>query len=65
MKRILLLLVLGFVGVAPGQDTITFTNLQGRAYHNVRLVRANDDGIIYRLALGNWNSPPTRRGKGP
>ena len=55
MKRILLLLVLGFVGVAAGQDTIaftnkvvTFTNLQGRAFRDVRLVRADLDGIIYQ-----------------
>ena len=58
MKRILLLLVLGFVGVAPGQDATTFTNklatftnLQGEVFRDVRLVRGDDDGIIYRLSI--------------
>lgn len=72
MKGILLLLVLGFVGVGSGQDAITFTdklvtftNLQGQAYRAVRLVRAVEGGIIYRLALVNWNTPPSCRGKRP
>ena len=54
MKRILLLLFLGFVGVTPGQDAIrftdklvTFTNLAGRAFRDVRLVRADKAGIVY------------------
>jgi hypothetical protein len=58
MKRILLLLVLGFVGVAPGQDATTFTNklatftnLQGEVFRDVRLVRGDGDGIIYRLSI--------------
>lgn len=59
MKSILLLLVLGFIGVAPGQDAITFTNrlatftnLQGEVFRDVRLVRADADGIIYRETVG-------------
>ena len=59
MKRILLLFVVGFGGTASGQDTITFTNktatftnLQGRAYQDVRLVRADLTGIVYREAEG-------------
>src|ERR1039458_5942867 len=59
MKKILPLLVLGFAGVAAGQDTITFTNklitftnLQGKVFRDVRLVRADLDGIIYRETVG-------------
>ena len=59
MKGILLLLVLGFVGIAPGQDTITFpnklatfTNLQGEVFRDVRVVRADEDGIVYRETVG-------------
>jgi hypothetical protein len=59
MKGILLLLVLGFVGVAPGEDAITFTNklvsftnLQGEVFRDVRLVRADAYGIIYRETVG-------------
>ena len=47
------------VGVAPGQDAITFTNkivtftnLQGRIYQDVRLTRADLVGIIYREGAG-------------
>jgi hypothetical protein len=78
MKSILLLAVVGFIGVAPGQDAITFnnrvatfigvapgqdaitftnrlatfTNLQGEVFRDVRLVRADADGIIYRETVG-------------
>ena len=59
MKGILLVSVLGLVGVAPGQDAITFTdklvtftNLQGQVYRDVRLVRADADGITYREGVG-------------
>ena len=48
-------LLLPFCNCALAQEGITFTNrlatftnLQGVAYHNVRLVRADLDGIIYR-----------------
>jgi len=59
MKGIVLLLVCGFVGVALGQDAITFTNkvvtftnLQAHVYREVQLVRADMDGIIYRETVG-------------
>ena len=59
VKGMLLLLALGFIGVAPGQDAITFTNklvtftnLQGWAFRDVRLIRADADGITYRETVG-------------
>src|ERR1039457_954342 len=59
MKGILLLSVLWFVGVAAGQDTLTFTNklatftnLQGQVYRDVQLVRADAYSIIYRETVG-------------
>ena len=70
MKSILLLMVVGFIGVAPGQDAITFTNrlatftnLQREVFRDVRLVRADAAGIIYREGAGGGrvcytNLPP-------
>ena len=59
MKGTLLLLILGFVGVAPGQDAITltnklvtFTDLQGRAFRDVRLVHADKSGIVWLVPDG-------------
>ena len=59
MKGILPLLVLGFVGIAPGQEAmtftnkvVTFTNFQREVFRDVRLVRADSYGIIYRETVG-------------
>jgi hypothetical protein len=52
-------LLLLFCNCACAQERVTFTNqlatfsnLQGAAYRNVRLVRADLDGIIYREGVG-------------
>ena len=34
------------------QQTVTFTNRQGRVYHQVQLERATDDGLIYATTNG-------------
>jgi len=54
-----LALLLPFWNCASAQERVTFpnqltsfTNLQGVAYRNVRLVRADLDGLIYREGVG-------------
>jgi len=53
MKPSVLLLLLAAVTTAAAQETLTpntvsFTNLQGQTYKNVRLVRADWDGIVWK-----------------
>ena len=52
-----LILIFSLCAVAMGQGTnditftnqvVTFTNLQGRTYRNVNLVRADDRGVVYQ-----------------
>lgn len=62
MKSILGALIVCLCGVAAGQSTkeitftnrvVTFTNLQGRTYRNVDLVRADNMGLVYQ-SDGQW-----------
>ena len=47
-------------GVTFTNKLATFTNFQGVAYRNVRLVRTDLDGIIYREgAIGGLITPET------